>query len=179
MIKDWFRTRWKKVLAHSLILSGFLVYAFFLADPLSDKLEVWEGKSPPSLISLSLPTNNIQYNLERFSVNTYTYIIETRGWAFIEGESAEDSQTYIVLKSAENTYVFETSPWQRPDVTAAHEVLNLNLDWSGFVSVIQLSKIKEGEYNVGLYIRKADREALQYTGRGIVKSRGVIKVIHP
>lgn len=179
MIKDWFRTRWKKVLVHSLILSGFVVYAFFLADPLFDKLEVLEGKSQPSLISLSLPTNNIRYNLEQFSFNTYTYIIEVRGWAFIEGESTEDSRIYIVLQSAENTYVFETSTWQRPDVTAAHEVLNLNLDWSGFVSVIPLSKIKEGEYNVGLYIRKADREALQYTDRGLVKSRDVIEVTYP
>ena len=177
MIKDWFRTRWKKVLVHGLILSGFLVYAFFLADPLFDKLEVLEGESPLALVSLPSPTNNIQYNLARFSVSDYG--IEVEGWAFIEGQTTEDSQIYVVLQSAENTYVFETSSWQRPNITPDQEVLDLGPAWTGFVSVIPLSKIKEGEYNVGLYIRKADREALQYTDRGLVKSRDAIEVTYP
>ena len=177
MIKDWLRTRWKKVLVHGLILSGFLVYAFFLADPLFDKFEVLEGESPLSQVSLPSPTDNIQYNLDRVSVGDYS--IEVEGWAFIEGESAEDSKIYVVLQSDKNTYVFETSLWQRPGVITVPDEPNLNLAWSGFVSVIPLRKIDEGEYNIGLYIRKADREALQYTDSGLVKSRDVVEVTYP
>ena len=177
MIKDWFETHWKKVLVHGLILSGFLVYAFFLAEPLFSKFEVLEGESSLALVTLPSPTDNIQYNLARFSVSDYG--IEVEGWAFIEGQTTEDSQIYAVLKSTENTYVFETSSWQRPNITPDGEVLDLGPAWSGFVSVIPLSKIKEGEYNFGLYIRKADREALQYTDRGLVKSGDVIEVTYP
>ena len=161
MIKDWFRIHWKRVLAHGLILCGFLVYAFLGAEPLFDRFEVLEGESPLALVSLPSPTNNIQYFVGRFSASDYS--IEIEGWAFIEGESAEDSQTYVVLKSARNTYVFEAS----------------SLAWAGFVSVIPLRNIKEGEYNIGLYIRKADREALQYTDSGVVKSGDVVEVTYP
>jgi hypothetical protein len=161
MIKDWFEVHWKKVLVNGLILSAFLAYAFFLAGPLFSKFEVLEGESPLAQVSLPSPTNNIQYFVGRLSASDYS--IEIEGWAYIEGESDEDSQTYIVLKSAGNTYVFEAS----------------SLAWSGFVSVIPLRKIKEGGYNLGLYIKKVGIEALQYTDKGFVKSGNTIKVFSP
>jgi hypothetical protein len=176
MIKDWFEAHWKKVLVNGLILSAFLVYALFLADPLFNKFEVLEGESPLATVSLPSPTDNIQYNLDRFLVGDYS--IEIEGWAYLKGESAEGSRVYVVLKSAENTYVFETSPWQRGGITDP-EALDLKLDQAGFVSVIPLANIEEGGYNLGLYIKKVGIEALQYTDKGFVKSGNTIKVFSP
>jgi hypothetical protein len=176
MVKEWFGTHWKRVLVHGLILSGFLVYAFFLADPLFNKFEVLEGESRLVMVVLPSPTNNIQYGLERFTANDTSLRVE--GWAYIEGQSAEDSWIYIVLKSAENTYAFATSPRQRGGITDP-DALDLKLDEAGFLSIIPLRNIKEGGYNLGLFIRKGGIEALQYTDKGFVKSGNTIKVISP
>jgi len=177
MIKDWLEAHWKKVLVHGLILSGFLVYAFFFADPLFNKFEVLEGGSPLASVTLPSPTNNIHYSLERFTASENSLRVE--GWAYIEGQSPRDSRIFVVLKSAQNTYVFETSPWQTSGIIPITPELNLNLDWAIFISIIPLRDIKEGGYNLGLYIKKVGVEALQYTDKGFVKSGNTVKVINP
>jgi len=87
------------------------------------------------------------------------------GWAFIEGQSAEDSKIYMVLKSETANYIFDTLLQKRPDVTTAFVESGLNLDHSGFIARIPLDTVEVGAYELGIYIKKGDIEALQYTGR--------------
>jgi len=43
IIVRWLRPRKKKLLVHGLILSGFLLYCIFLANPLFSKFGTLEG----------------------------------------------------------------------------------------------------------------------------------------
>ena len=103
-------------------------------------------------------------------------MVNVMGWAFIEGEDSVNQAVYIVLESARRTYVFDTALRERPDVSLHFEELGLNLDSCGFSTMIPARKIAEGEYVVSIYIRKGDIEALQYTNRSLVKSRGTIEL---
>jgi len=91
--------------------------------------------------------------------------IEIAGWAFIEGQSTEDSEIYVVLKYETATYIFDTILHKRPDVTAAYVESGLNLDNSGFIARIPKEEIEDGAYKIGIYIKKGDMEALQYTDK--------------
>ena len=90
--------------------------------------------------------------------------MQIQGWAFIDGQSAEDSTIYMVLKSGRATYIFDTHLQKRPDVTAAYVESGLNLDNSGFIAGIPVDTVGVGTYELGIYIKKGDIEALQYMG---------------
>jgi hypothetical protein len=173
MTNEWLKKHRKKVLVHSLILVAFLLYLLFLADPLFDRFEAISDEARPQHLSLPHETYNIQCSIERIDVATQAIGLD--GWAFIDGQGSEDSKIYIVLESDKKTYVFDTFPQERPDVTVYFESLNLDLNWSGFFTIIPTRKIESGEYVIGLYITKGDVEALQYTDKAIVKSKGVVK----
>jgi len=164
--KSWLKSHWKQVMAHGLILGGFVLYCIFLAGPLSDKLEGIQGESRLQDIKLPAVTNNIQYSI--ISENN-TYTIDLTGWAFIKGEDYKDCQTYIILKSDRKTYVFDTLQAYRPRITSTYKSLNLNLDWAGFWAYIPLRKIEAGKYNIGVYIKKGNIEALQYTWKYVTR----------
>ena len=89
-------------------------------------------------------------------------LMEIAVWAFIEGQSAEDSKIYVVLKSETATYIFDTILQERPDVTAFYVESGLNLDNSGFIARIHRDSVGEGTYTLGIYIKKGDIQALQY-----------------
>jgi len=90
-------------------------------------------------------------------------LIDITGWAFIEGQSSENSQIYVVLEADSNTYVFDTTLRKRRDVTTFFKTLNLNLDDSGFFARIPKEVVEKTTYRVGIYVKKGDIEALSYS----------------
>jgi hypothetical protein len=174
--RKWLRTRWKGLLMHSLILSGFLLFCIFLSRPLFDRLETIDDEAKLQNVLLPSETQNLRLDVDRPPITTRT--IEVRGWAYIDGQSSENSQTYVVLKSDDSCYVFDTLPQLRTGVTSAYGYStagSLDLDWSGFDCNIPLSRIGTGEYALGIYIKKADIEALQSTVWVLVKSSSVVQ----
>ena len=168
---SWLRIHIKTATVHSLIVSGFLFYSFFLAAPIFDRFERVDGEAKLQNIFLPLETNNILNNFELVVRND---VIEAEGWAFIEDQSAQDSKIYIVLKSGTKAYVFDTLRNKRTDITTIYQQLDLNLDDSGFIALISPETLPRGEYILGIYIRKGRIEALQYTDKVIVKSKGKV-----
>ena len=164
---SWLRTHRKSVITHTLIVGAFLLFLLFLSEPLFDRFERVAGESMLYKTTLPAATNNIQYAIDKLEVTTRA--LEINGWAFIKGMDSDNSEIYIVLKSADRTYVFTAETMIRVDVTQAFKELNLNLDYSGFGALIPARKIASGEYTVGIYITKGDIEALQYTGKAIAK----------
>lgn len=160
---SWLRTHRKSVITHTLIVGAFLLFLLFLAEPLFDRLERVADESRLYETSIPAATDNIQYWIYQFEVGAHT--LEISGWAFIEGHDSVNSEIYIVLKSADKTYVFTTGTVIREGVTEHFKELGLNLDYSGFTTLIPLRKIASGKYTVGIYITKSDIEALQYTDR--------------
>lgn len=159
---SWFKAHRKQVITHTSIVVAFVLFTIFLSEPLFDRFETVEGESRLHQISLPAETNDIKYGIEVILTDDPRGV-EISGWAFIEGEDSEGSEVYIVLESASRTYIFDTMLVVRPDITRHFKELDLNLDRSGFTALIPARKIGDGEYTVGIYIKKGDIEALQYT----------------
>jgi len=164
---SWLKTYRIQIAVHSLILGIFAIYCIFLAEPLWDTLERIPNESKLQEMSLPQVTNNIQCSVGHFVVTTQS--LEISGWAFIREKDTKDSETFVVLKSDNKTYIFDSVRQNRKDVTNALKKLKLDLDWSGFWSIIPLRMIESGDYKVGVYIKKGDIEALQYTNKSVKK----------
>ena len=175
---SWLRTHRKQVIIHTLIVGGFLFFLLFLAEPLFDRFEAISGESKIQQLSLPPETGNIQYGLQILSVTTQT--IEIEGWGFIEGHGSKNSSIYIVMKSNENTYVFDTVKLRKDIPIEFKDEPDMDV-WFSFIARIPVRKIKNGEYIIGVYITKGDVEALRYieAATAIVKSKGSVKLTVP
>jgi len=174
---SWLKAHRRSLITHTLIVGAFLLFLLFLSEPLFDRLEKLDripGEAQLHQLQLPTETDDIMYAFDISTEDPKVVAIE-RGWAFIEGEDSENSKVYIVLKSPSQTYIFDTHVEERPDVTRHFEEMNLNLDYSGFMALIPVRKIANGEYTVGIYITKGDVEALQYTDKAITKSGGTLE----
>jgi len=172
---NWFRAHRRQVAIHSCVIAGFLVFTLFAAEPLFDRLERTPGEAQLHRIELPAETDDMRSNIDALEMDGQT-AVEIRGWAFIEGEDSEGSEIYVVLKSGRRTYIFDTIVRTRPDVTRHFAEMGLELDYSGFWAFLPARRIADGEYTIGIYVKKGDIEALRYTGRSITKSRGIIEV---
>jgi hypothetical protein len=102
----------------------------------------------------------VMYNIDNF-VETPECVL-VKGWAFID-EDSEGSEIFLVLRSAYVQYVFTLLRRDRPDVTAHYkEVFNeRNLDHSGFIGVIEKSKLIEDDYQLGIIVMKDETAAIK------------------
>ena len=170
---SWLRIHRKQIITHTSIIVGFVLLTIFVVEPLFARLELFAGASRLYETSVPAVTDNIQYSVDHFE--NAAQILEIYGWAFIEDHDSVDSKIYIVLKSADRTYVFTTETVIRESVSEQFKELGLNLDYSGFSALIPTREIASGEYSTGIYIKKDDIEALIYTNKTIVKSGDTIK----
>jgi hypothetical protein len=170
---SWLRTHRKQVITHTSIIVAFMLVTIFVVEPLFDRLGQVAGASRLYETSVPAATDNVQYWVDHFEAAAQ--ILEIYGWAFIEGQNSVNSKIYIVLKSADRTYVFTTETVMRESVTEQFKELGLNLDFSGFSALIPTRQIASGEYSVGVYIRKDNIEALIYTNKAIIKSGDTVK----
>jgi len=171
---SWFKAHRKQVVTHTSIIVGFVLFIIFVSGPLFDSLDAVQGESRLHDFPLPTETGSIRYCFAELATDGRT-MVGVRGWAFINGQDSDNSETYIVLKSGSRTYIFDVMEQTRQDVTLYFKELNLNLDYSGFRALIPARKISNGTYAVGIYIKKGDIEALMYTNRTIIKSGDTLK----
>ena len=172
--QNWLKAHKKPAVTHTFVVVGFVLLVLFVAEPLFDRLERISGEAQLKQVELPAETGGIQYWVDHVEVTTH--VLDMRGWAFIENHDSHDSQVFLVFESDRRTYVFDTMVQERPDVTAHFEELGLELDYSGFMSLIPTRRIADGEYTIGIYIRKGDIDALIYTDRAITKHRGTVEI---
>lgn len=107
-------------------------------------------------------TNDIEYFIDGFTETSGG--IQVDGWAYIKTLDARDSEISIVLQSPDGAQdAFRT--WKAPRLDVAQHFQNPNLVDSGFSAWIPRSLLAAGEYRVGVYIRRQQREAMEYTPR--------------
>lgn len=113
------------------------------------------------------PKAEINYQLDSFNNNNE--IINVSGWAHFAGHSTYNQEIKLVLQNANGSYLYETEPIQRPDVTA-HFTNKYNLDGSGFNCKLRKSSLPKGDYKVGIYISdsKLDKEGLVMTDISVI-----------
>jgi len=88
--------------------------------------------------------------------NDFLYL---KGWSFIEEQNTENQKIFVVLKSPDKQYVFNTRIMKRPDITKHFsEILEntRNLDQGGFEFGIDCNeqKLPKGKYKIGLFVTK-------------------------
>ncbi len=159
---------------HFCVIAGFLVFTLVAAEPLFDRMERVAGEAQVHQFDLPAETGGMRSSIGTLETDGQK-AVEIRGWAFIEDQDSENSDVYIVLESADRRHIFDTMVHMRPDVTEHFAETGLELDCSGFLALIPARRIADGEYTVGIYIRKGDAEALQYTDRTITKAGATIE----
>jgi hypothetical protein len=172
---NWIKSHRKPVVAHSLILVGFVLYSLFLAKPLFNRFEKIPDEARQEHMQLPTETNNVKFNIDHLVVSPSA--LEIDGWAFINGYGDEHDRTFIVLKSAKTSYIFDTFNVFDNPVTFDYGGPSINLDWSGFTATIPIRLIEKGDYILGFYITKDGIMALQYSKKIISKSDNEIKLI--
>lgn len=136
---------------------------------------------PPALSSVSftkkpfypLPaaSSDITYYLELLELKNG--LINVRGWAYIKGATMSDAKIYLVFASVRETYIFETIPMKRPDVSTYFNIKGL--DDSGFSTTISEDALVPGRYRAGVYIRMTGKNALQFQDMGNIIKEVEIK----
>ncbi len=128
----------------------------------SDKLDV-----------IDFPESNkgdkIKGWIEEFGYNGNE--INMKGWAFIEGIDANDSQIEIVLIKDKKAIVIPSTTYSRNDITKA-EKQGFNLDNSGFSLKSDLKNIPKGSYSIAIKI-----ENLKNKKKGVFNSDKKIDII--
>jgi hypothetical protein len=106
----------------------------------------------------------IVYGLDYFKTDSGQ--ISLSGWAAPEGSDAEHSRISGVLKSKENSYIFDMEPLSRPDVTTAFHN-KFNMDNSGFRARVQQTALEKGVYQFGILIRdtRSNKESMIFTDK--------------
>jgi hypothetical protein len=151
----------------------YLQYTDLVLAKSRNSVTVTRAISTLQRIALPVESANLRFYVEsiRQGVIDSREIVEVVGWAFIEDESAGNSEIYVVLRSGGDVLVFSTMSQRRPDVTAYFAPSGLNLDGSGFIAKIPEDEIGDGAYELGIYIRKGDLEAVRYTGDLLEKAK--------
>lgn len=175
---NWFRARRKDLITHTLIVGGFLCFLLLLSEPLFALLDRGESEAIPGesqLMDISVPdeTGNIRYWFESIVTGT---TVEFMGWAFIEGDSPADSTTHLVFKCDQHTYVFQTGIQESGQLNQILEIEEPDLTKAGFVATIPGARLENGTYAVGIYIRKDETEALQFSDEVLRRTEAAVEL---
>lgn len=118
-------------------------------------------------IELPGTKENLVFDIDHISQDLDYLRID--GWAFIEGQSSRGQETYIVLQSNHDQFIFDSSVNYRSDV--AKHFGRIDVDDSGFIATIRKSDIGKGIFRIGLYIKGND-----IYGRVFLADKGKIKI---
>jgi hypothetical protein len=96
--------------------------------------------------------------------------VRVEGWAFadVPERDARGSEFYVVLRAKDaSRRLFPASPVPRPDVARFYG--NPRLEPCGFFAEIPTAGLREGTYEVGVYVRTKDGgEGLQISDKSVV-----------
>lgn len=106
----------------------------------------------------------LKFWIDSFEMNSE--YIKADGWAYIDGQSATDSDIKIVLISNDKAYRAQTQKLKREDITKATNN-GFNLDNSGFSSKTKIAKLQNGKYRLGIIVKdkKTNIEGLVLTDK--------------
>jgi hypothetical protein len=120
--------------------------------------------SSTKLVNLTLNNNQSSSILYSGTLIDCDYYLSISGWAFIE-DTNYTGDTFLVLNSTNNTFIFETDKTLRKDVS---EHFNLDLDYSGFNVVVDKRRLLKGNYSLLIYIVQEHKSALKLINNDIM-----------
>jgi hypothetical protein len=168
-MQQFIRKTWPHILAWCFALAYLVLapgtYAHFF---------VHDGQALDTGAQLSGRTRKFQSNIDGISLYDQRGIYQIVGWGFLTMSNAlpvEDYERQVVLASAERNYVFTATPVKRSDVTAYFSELGVNLNLSGFSSLIYAFAVEPGSYKIKLVFKNPDRQEKYIdTGRCLTRT---------
>jgi hypothetical protein len=96
----------------------------------------------------------IKFNLDNFNQNAN--VIQMRGWAFLKNSlNTLNDSIYIMLRSNKKEYIIDVKREEREDISIYFK--NKNLNFSGFYGNLDVKNIEKNVYEVGVLIKKHDK----------------------
>lgn len=148
----------KKILTFNFIVLVVFILYLFSANFLFDQLLTVERES--QIVNTNLPneSKNIRYNFDKIDTDKsgWKEFVTITGWAYIEGQNAENSSILLVFINDSSRYVFSTRSIMRPDVTKYYINISenkLNLNNSGFEANVPKVLIENKEFKMGILIK--------------------------
>jgi hypothetical protein len=165
----------KKTAIHLSIIIIFVIY-LFQADFIFNKLLKVDGESRLQNIDLPVDNSQVTFHIDDI-IDTkikWKEVKEVCGWAFMQNRNNDNNRTMVVLKSQENTYIFDTIIQSKPDITLHFKETGLDLDNSGFKAFISKDLLENGRYNIGLCLIDGESKNLTYGNNYITKDNNYI-----
>ena len=122
-----------------------------------------DAKSISSPQEVTINGNStVLFDLDHIDLGKKYLFIE--GWSFLENQRHESS-VYVVLRSNQKTFTFDTSQLYRRDVGKYFG--STELENTGFLATIKTSDLKEGTFQIGLLVRQNGREGFVFSERSV------------
>lgn len=139
----------------------------------SEELQTYAATPDKAIVSanradmkIGAEDGRIKFEIESAFTGASAVFID--GWAFSPDALRPDTaagRMYVVLRSIDREYVFDTIPRKRPDI--GDYFRDRALDWTGFISYIPVSGLDSGVYRVGLYITDGGKGSFVLTDEEI------------
>lgn len=159
-----------------VLLFGFLVLFALLAGLVVYELNTIQGLARIHVVDIPEPKNNMNYTLDNYEDKWMKgkHIAKISGWAFINNVSSEGQKLFLVLKSSNNQYIFDTQKRYRPDVTKAFKDNNGSKDDSGFYAIFDIDNLEDACFRIGIFIENYNQSDIQWTDVYLNKESEVI-----
>ena len=136
-------------------------------------------KPEASLIEMTLPgnTQNVMSNIEGVTIEKSMFkdVLHLNGWVFKQDTKDKIREVYLVLKSKQNTLVFdlEKDNLPRPDVTKHFQMIG-GVDNHGFEGYIPMKLLVDTSYRAGFVIKDATGQYYSTSSKEIKISDGKV-----
>lgn len=134
------------------------------------------GTSAVYNIALPEQSGNINAGIDQAEVKKTKFkkLIEIDGWAYINDLQANQQKVYIVLFSKNKNYVYDTQEVLRSDLPAALNDQSNKVEYAGLKSLIDMSNVASGSYQIGFYIENGSRKELSSVGMSVIKDDSIV-----
>ncbi|MNW34181.1 hypothetical protein D3C74_111520 [compost metagenome] len=106
----------------------------------------------------------------------FRQLLKLDGWAYLNKNDAESQIAYIVLYSQHKQYVFNSERVIRNDLPTALNNDKDNVQNAGLTSLIDMTKVESGSYQIGFYIVNNNASAFTLSNMTVNKSDSVIDI---
>lgn len=169
----------KKKYIHILIVSMFVIYLISANYIFTNMLKV---DNESSILDINVPdknSSNIKYYIDEVKTTKIKWkdMVSISGWSFLTDQTNDQKETYIILYSDENKYIYDSQIVKRKELSNAFKQYEkLRLEESGFTSSIPLELLKNGTYQIGIICKNDNKQYSILTNQFITKENDLINI---
>lgn len=118
-------------------------------------LDELRGVPQPIDSTKLVPSGDVLADVQPFDAGKF--LIVYNSWAFIRDVPADDTETFLVLRSS--TAIYEVPTERRIRFDLVNQYQQLNLRSSGFATIVRKADLPKGLYRLGVHLRRGQADA--------------------